>query len=115
MEITTTICSEEIKWFCVPRLRFVLYFYTCLLDKSPFASVSFELVGMMRSKKEESEVFRLLDEGRLDEAMGILKMFSKDELADLLVEALMLERVVKAKIRLLREELGLRTEGSRSQ
>jgi len=67
---------------------------------------------MLRSKKEKAEVFKLLDEGRFEEAMEILKVFSKDALADLLLEALMLERVVKAKIRFLREELGLKTEGS---
>lgn len=70
---------------------------------------------MLRSKKEREEVFRLLDEGRLEEAMGILREFSKDELADLLLETLMVERVVKAKIRLIQEELGLRNEGSRSR
>ncbi len=70
---------------------------------------------MLRSEKEREEVFRLLDEGRFKEVMDILRGFSKDELADLLLEALMVERVVKAKIRLIREELGLRNEGSRSQ
>ncbi len=58
----------------------------------------------MREEKQ-AELYTLLEDDKLDEAVERLKAFSEDEVHKLLTEALMLERVVKAKIRFLRQEL----------
>ncbi len=56
-----------------------------------------------------AEVYKLLDADKLDEAAQKLEAFSEEEIKLLLLEALMMERVVKAKIKLLKQDLAFWT------
>lgn len=57
----------------------------------------------------KAEVYKLLDADKLDEAAEKLAAFSEDEIKLFLLEAMMLERVVKAKIKLLKQDLAFTT------
>jgi hypothetical protein len=54
---------------------------------------------------EEDELFKLLDENKITEAVEKLKGSSREELEELLLEARMADRVVQAKIRFLWEKM----------
>ncbi len=56
---------------------------------------------------EEDELFRLLDENKISEAVEKLKGSSREELKKLLLEARMTDRVVQGKIRFLRDKMDL--------
>ncbi len=58
--------------------------------------------------REEDELFKLLDENKISEAVEKLKGSSREELKELLLEARMADRVVQAKIRFLWEKMDLR-------
>ncbi|MCW3980222.1 MAG: hypothetical protein NWF11_01975 [Candidatus Bathyarchaeota archaeon] len=55
--------------------------------------------------REETELFKLLDENKIREAAEKLKGSSKEELKDLLLEARMANRVVQGKIRFLWDKM----------
>ena len=62
---------------------------------------------MWEPSREEAELFKLLDDDRLDEAVEKLREFSQQQLEHLLLEVKLLDIVLEAKISFLRQELGL--------
>jgi len=65
------------------------------------------LLGMWEPSREEVELFKLLDDDKLDEAVEKLREFSQQQLKHLLLEVRLLDIVLEAKISFLRQELGL--------
>ena len=55
--------------------------------------------------REETELFKLLDENKIREAAEKLKGSSKEELEELLLEARMANRVVQGKIKFLWDKM----------
>jgi len=62
---------------------------------------------MWEPSREEVELFKLLDDDRLDDAVEKLREFSQQQLKHLLLEVKLLDMVLEAKISFLRQELGL--------
>jgi len=62
---------------------------------------------MWEPSREEVELFKLLDDDKLDEAVEKLREFSQQQLKHLLLEVRLLDIVLEAKISFLRQELGL--------
>ena len=62
---------------------------------------------MWEPSREEAELFKLLDDERLEEAVEKLREFSQQQLEHLLLEVKLLDIVLEAKISFLRQELGL--------
>ena len=62
---------------------------------------------MWGPSREEAELFQLLDDDRLDEAVEKLREFSQQQLERLLSEVKVLDMVLEAKTSFLRQELGL--------
>jgi len=59
------------------------------------------------SVDEKSKILSLLDENKTDRVIERLKTLSESQIRELLLEAIMLEHVVKAKIKLLKQDLAI--------
>jgi hypothetical protein len=57
--------------------------------------------------RDEGELFKLLDENKISEAVEKLKGSSREELKRLLLEATMTDRVIQGKIRFLWDRMNL--------
>ena len=55
--------------------------------------------------EREIEFFKLLDEDRLNEALGLLEVFTEPEIKKLIQETVMLEKIVKSKISFLKQKI----------
>lgn len=55
--------------------------------------------------ERETEFFKLLDEDRLNEALGLLEVFTEPEIKKLIQETVMLEKIVKSKISFLKQKI----------
>lgn len=51
------------------------------------------------------EIFKLLDENKIELAIKKLTLFSENEIKELILEVRMLEHVIQGKIRLLKHDL----------
>jgi len=57
--------------------------------------------------RDEGELFKLLDENKISEAVEKLKGSSREELKRLLLEATMTDRVIQGKIKFLWDRMNL--------